>query len=339
MKAVVIHRFGGVEELCLEDVATPRPGPGQVLVRVAYAGVNPADWKDREGLVAGFYEARFPHILGFDAAGTVAEVGAGVTRFAPGDRVFTTSDHGAGVDGSYAEYLLVAEARLAHLPDTVALADAAAVPVAALTARQALLAPKRGALAAGQRVLVHGASGGVGGFAVQFAARAGARVATTCSGANVDYVRGLGSELALDYRADDVPGALRRWAPDGLDLIVDAVGGDSLPGRLDLLRRGGRLVSIATLVADGDIAAEQAAAEARGCRKIFAIMDSSRAGSELEEVAALLASGELRPPPVQVFALEDVRAAHELIRAGHVRGKLVLRIAGESIHGDTDKAP
>jgi len=329
MQAIVIDRFGGPEELRLAEVPTPEPGPGQVLVRVAYAGINPADWKDREGLVAGFYEASFPHILGFDAAGTVAAVGPGVDDFAPGDRVFTTSDHGDGVAGSYAEYLLVSAPRLAKVPPQVDLAPAAATPVAALTAWQALFAPERGDLQAGQRVLIHGGSGGVGSFAVQFAAHRGAHVAATCGAANLDYVRELGTECALDYRDDGYLNALRAWAPDGLDLIVDAVGGDTLPGKLELLRPGGRLVSIATLVADGDIAAETAEAEALGVRKIFAIMDSREAGRELEEIGQLLAAGAVRPPPIEVYPMAEVRDAHERIQSGHVRGKLVLEIAGD----------
>lgn len=329
MKAVVIDRFGGTQNLRLADVPLPQPGPGQVRVHVAFAGVNPADWKDMEGLVAGFYEVSFPHILGFDAAGVVDAVGPGVSGFAPGDPVFTTSDHGDGLAGSWAEYLLVSAPRLALVPAGLDLASAAAVPIAALTANQALLAPQRGNLQAGQRVLIHGASGGVGSFAVQLAALAGARVATTCSAANLAYVGELGSELALDYHDPDFPQRLRDWSGEGLDLIVDAVGGDTLPERLQLLRRGGRLVSIATLVADGDVAAETAQARSMGREKIYAIMDADRAGEELAALGARIAAGELRLPPVQVIDLQDAVNAVELVRSGHVRGKLVLRVCGD----------
>ena len=329
MQAVVIDGHGGSHALRLARVPVPEPGPGEIRVKVAYAGVNPADWKDMEGMLQGFYDTNFPHILGFDAAGTVDAVGAGVKDFVPGERVFTTSDHGDGVDGSWAEYLLVSAPRLAKIPDGLDFVDAAAAPIAALTAWQALLDPERGALQPHQKVLIHGASGGVGSYAVQMAARAGAQVATTCSSVNLDYVRGLGSALALDYRAGDFPGDLRQWAPEGLDLIVDAVGGDTLPGRIDLLREGGRLVSIATLVADGDIAAETAAARARGREKIYAIMDGTFAGEQLAAIGALLAGGELRPPPVGIFDLQDANIAVENVRSGHVRGKLVLRVNGE----------
>jgi NADPH2:quinone reductase len=329
MKALVLDRFGGPGEFRLAELPRPEPGSGQVLVKVAYAGVNPADWKDREGHTAAFFDISFPHIIGFDAAGTVADTGPGVSEFSVGDRVFTASDHGQGAPGSYAEYLLVSKERLAKVPDGIDLQSAAAVPIAALTAWQALHAADKGALESGQSVLIHGASGGVGGFAVQMARLAGARVATTCSAANLDYVSGLGSELALDYRKDDITGALAEWAPSGLDLVIDAVGGDTLQDPLALLKPGGRLVSIATLVADGDVAADMAAAANLGCQKILAIMDDSRAGEELSRIITHVEVGEIRLPPVQCFEMTDVAAAHELIQAGHVRGKLVLRIGGE----------
>jgi NADPH2:quinone reductase len=329
MRAIVVDRFGGPDELRRAELPVPEPGPGQVRVRVAYAGVNPADWKDREGLVAGFFEVSFPHTLGFDAAGTVDATGAGVTAFAPGDRVFTTSDHGEGAAGSWAEYLLVSEPRLAKVPPALGLAEAAAAPVAALTARQALLDPAKGNLQQGQKVLIHGASGGVGSYAVQIATHAGARVATTCSTANLDYVRVLGAALATDYRDQCFQQRIATWAPEGLDLVLDAVGGDSLPRRLELLREGGRLVSIATLVADGDVAAETERARAVGREKIYAIMDTTHAGVELEQVAALLAGGQIKSPPLRLYDLEDARDALEEVRGGHVRGKVLLRVCGD----------
>jgi len=329
MKALVLDRFGGPDQFRLAEMPIPSPGPGQVLVKVAYAGVNPADWKDREGHTAAFFDIQFPYIIGFDAAGTVAEVGEGVTSFADGDRVFTPSDHGQGAPGSYAEYMLVSEARLVAVPEGMSLESAAAVPIAALTAWQALFAPDKGDLKPNQTVLIHGASGGVGSFAVQMARIGGARVATTCSAANLDYVGELGSDLPLDYRADSVAGRIADWAPDGLDLIIDAVGGGTLDDPHALLRPGGRLVSIATLVADGDVEADMAAAAEQGVQKVLAIMDDSRVVEELSQIATHLQAGDILMPPVQVFEMADVAAAHERIQTGHVRGKLVLRIAGD----------
>jgi len=331
MKAVVLQRFGGPQELHIATLPRPVAGPGELLVKVAYAGINPADWKDREGHTAAFFRISFPYIIGFDAAGTVAEIGSGVTGFSVGDRVFTPSDHGQGAAGSYAQYITVSRQRLVHVPDNLDLQSAAAVPVAALTAWQALFSADKGQLRAGQAVMIHGASGGLGSFAIQFARLGGGRVATSCSGGNLEYVRSLGSQLALDYRSADFTAKIAAWAPQGLDLIIDAVGADSLPRAWQLLRPGGRLVSIATLVADGDITADTAAAAERGCHKVYAIMDDTHVAEELTHIARLLQAGDIRLPAVNCFDMARVAAAHEKIQDGHVRGKLVLRI------GDTQQ--
>lgn len=326
MKAAVLNAFGGPDEFELTDVPMPEASPGEMLIRVEYAGVNPADWKDREGYTALFFDIRFPYILGFDAAGTVAALGAGVTDFAVGERVFTVSAHGQGGQGSYAAYLAVPVDRVARIPDGLATRDAAAIPVAALTAWQALHDDAKGALASGQKVLVNGGAGGVGCFAIQFARLAGARVAATCSGRNAEYVRALGAELALDYRRGSVATELLGWAPEGVDLLVDAVGSDSLDNCLQLIKPGGRLVSIATLTRDGDIEAAIRDAEQQGKTKVFAMMDDVASGATLAQIADLVTQGQISLPAVQEFPLEEVAQAHRLIEGGHVRGKLVLRI-------------
>ena len=202
-----------------QSIPKPEPAPGEVLIRVAYAGINPADWKDREGYLSQFYDIHFPHIVGFDAAGTVDRVGEGVTAFAPGDRVLTVSRVGQGGQGSYAEFLPVPADRVAKIPDELPLVQAAVLPVAALTAWQALFDEARGKLQPGQAVLINGGSGGVGTFAVQFARQASARVAASCSGANADYVRQLGADLAIDYRQGRMPEAIAGWAGGGVDLL------------------------------------------------------------------------------------------------------------------------
>jgi NADPH2:quinone reductase len=327
MRAVVLERFGGPQELHIATVPRPVAGPGELLVKVAYAGINPADWKDREGHTAAFFNINFPYIIGFDAAGTVAGIGPGVTGFSLGDRVFTPSDHGQGVAGSYAQYITVSRERLVSVPDSLDLQSAAAVPVAALTAWQALFSAEKGNLMARQRVMIHGASGGLGSFAIQFAKLGKAEVATSCSARNLDYVRSLGSDLALDYHNQDFTATIAEWAPGGLDLIIDAVGAGTLPEAWNLLRPGGRLVSIATLVADGDIEADCAATARRGCHKVYAVMDDTRVVQELSRIAEHLAAGEIRMPPVACLPMDQVRAAHQQIQGGHVRGKLVLRIS------------
>ncbi len=325
MRAMIIENTGGPEALRLADVPTPEPGPGQVLIRVACAGVNPADWKDREGMLAMYVAYRFPYILGFDAAGVVERVGPGVEHPRPGDRVFTPGNHGQGAWGSYAEFMVADADRTAIIPPSMSFAAAASIPVAALTGWQALF--DRGGLQAGQRIMIHGGSGGLGSFAVQFARWAGARVAATCGTANVDYVRGLGAENVVDHRRDDIAGAIRAWAPDGLDLLVDAVGASTLPDGLGMVRPGGAYVSIPTLTDDGDIEASFAAAAARQVRRVFSTMSDVGCGRQLATIAGLITDGHVTLPPVRTLPLEQVAKAHALIQTGHVRGKLVLNVA------------
>lgn len=326
MRAMIIDKVGGPEVLKMAEVPTPEPGPGEVLIRVACAGVNPADWKDREGRVAVFFTMNFPYILGFDASGIVAKVGPGVTQVRVGERVITCSNHGQGRWGAYAEYVIASEDRIGPLPKNLDFAQGAAIPVPALAAWQALF--DKGGLKAGQKVLIHGASGGVGNFAVQFAKWAGAGVAGTCFAENIDYVKGLGADRVIDSRSEDIGKAVRAWAPQGVDLMFDVVGLRTLPNALDLLRPGGILVSILTLVDDGDIEADMAAAAARGFTKVLHYMNDVGARAQLKQIGELIEKGGVRMPPVQVFPLEEAARAHQMLQFGQLlRGKLVLRVA------------
>lgn len=325
MYAMIIEETGGPEVLRYAPMPTPVPQAGQLLIKVAYAGVNPADWKNRQGLLAAYRPYFFPYIIGFDAAGTVAGIGPGVSGFAIGDRVFTPTNHGQGDQGSYAQYTLASEDRVAHVPDGLALDQAAALPVAALTAWQGLF--DRGGLVAGQRAMIHGGAGGLGGFAVQFARWAGARVAATCSTANVEYLQSLGVERVIDYRREDIAAAVGEWAPGGVDYLMDAVGVSTLPNALDLVRPGGVFVSIPTLVDDGDMAAAALAAQQKGVRREFSVMNDVGCAPTLRRIAELLVQGEITLPPLREFALQDAAAAHRLIETGHNRGKLVLKVS------------
>lgn len=324
MRALVIDGFGGPDQLRVADVPTPRPGAGEVLVEVAYAGMNPADWKCREGWLASFFDYRFPFVLGFDVAGTVVALGEGVTAVAVGDRVAGYTRQGIGEWGSYAQYAAVWADAVVTLPPHVDLAEAAALPTAGITAWEAVFAS--GEITEGSRVLVHGGSGGVGTFAVQIARDAGARVAATCRAENADYVRGLGAELVIDYRTESVPDAVRAWAPDGVDLVVDAVGQGTLLSAVDLVRAGGRIAPIATLVPDEQPHDADAAAE-RGVRVVPTMTTYDRAGTQLRDLVDLLAAGKLRSPEVAVVALDGAADAHRRLAEGHVRGKLVLAMA------------
>ncbi len=325
MFAMIMNETGGPEVLQYGEIETPEPGPGEVRVRVAYAGVNPADWKNRQGMLAAFRPYVFPYVLGFDAAGVVDALGEGVTGFAVGDRVVTPTNHGQGAQGSYAEYVVANVDRVAPVPEAMGFAEAAALPVAALTAWQAL--QHNGGVQPGQRVLVHGGSGGLGSFAVQFARAAGAEVAATCSTGNVDYLRGLGVDRVIDYVTEDVTAAVKEWAPDGLDLLVNTAGASSLAHGLDLVREGGAFVSIPTLVDDGDIPADVAAAAGRGIERVYSMMTDIDCAPALATIAGLVVSGEVRLPEIRELDLREAAAAHEAIQTGHTRGKIVLKVA------------
>ena len=325
MYAMIIERTGGPEVFQYAEIDTPEPGPGEVVVQVAYAGVNPADWKNREGHLAQFRPYVFPYIIGFDAAGRISAVGEGVEGFALGDRVFTPTNHGQGGQGSYAEFVVANADRVARIPDGLNFEQAAALPVASLTAWQGLF--DRGGLQRGQQALIHGGSGGLGSFAVQFARWAGAEVAATCSTPNVQYLRDLGVDKVIDYRTENITREVQAWAPEGLDFLMDAVGVSTLPNGLDLVRSGGTFVSIPTLVDDGDIPAAAEAGAARGVNRVFSTMDDTNCARTLEKIAGLLVSGDVRLPPLRTFQLRDVADAHRILQQGHTRGKIVLEVA------------
>lgn len=328
MKAAAITEYGNADVFEIMQLPIPQPAANEVLIKVAYAGVNPADWKFREGYNQQFFPLTFPFVLGFDAAGIVTAIGENVCACAVGDRVFTPSNLGQGQPGSYAEYVIASEDRIALIPEGMSLMAASAIPVAALTGWQALFAKDQGDLQPGQTILINGASGGLGSFAVQFARWAGANVATSCSSANLDYVSSLGADFTIDYTAQNIAEEIAQWAPDGVDIILDAVGCGSLADPFALLKPGGKLVSIATLVGDGDIAADTAEAKQRGVEKIFAIMNDVGCSVDLGKIAGLIATGTVSMPPIECFELADIAAAHNKIESGRVRGKLVLRVAG-----------
>jgi NADPH2:quinone reductase len=217
----------------------------------------------------------------------------------------------------------VSQQSVVRIPDGLSFADAAAVPTPALAAWTGLF--DDGGLAAGQKVLIHGGGGAVGSFAIQFAKQAGAQVAATCGAYNVDYVRSLGCELAIDYRSANVTSAVRDWAPDGVDLVLDAVGGGTLPAALDLLRPGGILVGILTLVG-GDAGPNHAGAARRGLRTAVAY-SKMPSGARLGAIAALLASGRVRPPRIETMPLAQVAQALDRVQSGAARVKLVLQVA------------
>ena len=323
MKAIVIDRFGGPEVVRVAEVAPPPSAPGRLSIKVAMAGLNPADWKCREGWLRRYHQPSFPYVLGFDLAGTVSAVGDGCVGFAVGDKVVAKTEVARGGAGSLAEYTSVPLHFAAHLPAHVPMRDAASVPVAGITAWEAVF--EMGQLKSGQTVLVNGAAGGTGSFAVQLARMIKARVIATCSPGNFDYVRRLGADHVVDYRAPGLSEAIMKICPDGVDLVLDTVGQGVLPQSVQLARRGGRVVTIATLV-DGEPQPDPAAAAARDVTVATAMSNREREGPQLLALVAALADGRIRVPEIEVLPVWRAGEGLERLKAGHVRGKLVLSL-------------
>ncbi|MFB7846445.1 MULTISPECIES: NADP-dependent oxidoreductase [unclassified Streptomyces] len=295
----------------LKEVVLPRPvpGPGQILVTVRAAGMNPTDWKHR---AAGLFLNRLPLVLGWDVSGVVEAVGFGVTLFEPGDEVFGMLPYPHGV-GSHAEYVTGPARAFARKPAGVDHVRAAALPLAALTAHQALV--DTAAVRAGQRVLVHAAAGGVGHLAVQIAKSRGAYVIGTASAPKHDFVRSLGADEVVDYRTIDFRDAVR-----DVDVVLDPLSGDTRVRSLDVLRPGGVLVSLLP----GTDPDEAARAAARGIRVKTLLVEADHAG--MNAVADLVAAGSLHAHVEAVFPLADAARAHALGETGRTTGKIVLTV-------------
>jgi NADPH:quinone reductase-like Zn-dependent oxidoreductase len=303
MQAVHLHDYGGPEQLVLERSARPEPVADQVLIRVKAAGVNPADWKIGGGLFKQFSSLQFPWTPGLEAAGVIERVGADVKMFRPGQEVYGV------LSAAYAEYAVVKESDIQLKPSGLTFEEAAAVPVGALTAWAAVINTAN--VKAEQRVLVHGAAGGVGNNAAQLAHWKGARVIGTASAANGDFVRSLGAESVIDYNATSFESVLH-----DLDAVIDTVGGDLAARSFKVLRPNGIYVTVAGRLPAG-------AGEAEGVRATGA----GRAPAEtLHEISKLIESKHIRPIVGPVFPLSEASQAQQLSRTGHGRGRIILRI-------------
>lgn len=321
--------FGPSSHGRLAELPQPPCLANDLFVRMAGASVNPADWKEMEGKLTAFYPtypARW--VPGHDGAGIVEAIGDNVEGFAAGDRVVLMAARHIGPhSGTLAEYVRVDQAFAAKAPLSINLSASASIPTAGVTAYQALFRPDVGAATAGQFILIHGASGGLGGFAVTLASAAGLRVAATCRAANADYVRELGAEVAIDYTAGDVIAATRRFAPRGVDIAIDSFSGGKQGELLDALAPGGRLVVIATVTEDGDIASLTADANTRGLSIHFLVMNPATMGEDLAFLAKRIDHNEIKMPAITNYPLDEAADALAAIQAGKVRGKLVIQIA------------
>ncbi|GAA3897108.1 NADP-dependent oxidoreductase [Streptomyces gulbargensis] len=310
MRAISQDTHGTPEVLKEVLVPRPTPGPSQILVAVRAAGVNPTDWKHR---AAGLFLDRLPLVLGWDVSGVVEAVGFGVTLFKPGDEVFGMLPYPHGV-GSHAEYVTGPARAFAHKPAGVDHVQAGALPLAALTAYQALV--DTAGVRAGQRVLIHAAAGGVGHLAVQIAKSRGAYVIGTASAPKHDFVRSLGADDVIDYRTTDF-----RDAVHDVDVVLDPLSGDTRTRSLDVLRPGGILVSILP----GTDPDEAAKAAARGVRVETLLVEADHSG--MNAIAGLVAAGSLRAHVDAVFPLAEAAKAHALGETDRTTGKIVLTVS------------
>lgn len=309
MKAVAMHAYGGPEVLKYEDAARPDPATGEVLVRVHAAAVNPVDWKVRAGHLRGFLNYSLPLIPGWDLSGVVEATGAGVTDWKQGDAVYARPD--LRRNGAYAEYIAVRASELGHKPRSIDHVQASAIPLACLTAWQALF--DAGGLKAGQRVLIHAAAGGVGTFAVQLAKWKGAHVVGTASERNHAFLRELGADEVIDYTKTNFEEVVR-----DVDVVLDTLAGQTRDRSWNVLKKDGILVSILGQPSPDDAAQH-------GVRAAGVFVEPNQA--QLGEIAKLVDSGKLRPIIETVLPLAQAARAHEMNQTLHTRGKIVLQVA------------
>jgi NADPH:quinone reductase-like Zn-dependent oxidoreductase len=313
MQAIQLTRFGAPDRLQLVECARPRPGRGQYLVAVHAASVNPIDWKLRSGALRPFLWPRLPVVLGFDVCGVIAEAGPDAQRFAPGAAVYARLDTRYG--GGYAQYAVVGEAVLAHKPNGLSDVQAASVPLAAVTALQALR--DRARLRAGQHLLVVGGAGGVGHFAVQIGKALGAHVVASASAQNHDLLRELGAEHCIDYRSQPY-----RSFEAPYDVIFDTAVATSISSFLPLMAADGRYLA-ATPSLELIARAPVLALTSRQ-RIIFVMLKPSAA--DLDQLTYWIEAGQLKPVIDRTYPLAEVAAAHAYAEQGHVRGKVVLEV-------------
>lgn len=306
MEAIRIHEYGGAEKLIYEQVQIPEPAPDEIIIKVHAAGVNPMDWKIRDGRWKDSVRQKLPLILGWDVAGTVVRSGTLITRFKEDDKVFARLD--VLRNGSYAEYAVAKANDVAFAPN-VPLNVAAGVPLACQTAWMGLF--EVGGLKPKQKILIHGASGGVGTFAVQLAKIAGAYVIGTTSGPNVELVRSLGADEVIDYQKEDFSEKF-----EDLDMVFDTIGGETQARSWQMLRDKGTLVST--------VRVDEAAALKYGMTGKTFMANSN--GARLQEIAGLIDKRKIRVVIDREFTLKEVKKAHALSESGKARGKIILRV-------------
>lgn len=330
MKAAYIQRYGNINDVQLGEQSKPALTEHAVLVKVHAASINPLDLRVLEGEFKTILPVQFPFILGNDFAGTVVEVGANVTQFKVGDHVYAKTD----LNGAFAEYTVIQQSSLALKPDNISMELAASLPLVSLTAWQALVEIAN--VQAGQKVLIHAGSGGVGSIAIQLAKHLGATVATTTSSKNIAWVKALGADIIIDYKTTDFEQELKDY-----DVVLDTQGGSILEKSLNVLKRGGRIVSISG-PPDRNLAEAINAnwllkciipllswsirhkAKKRAITYSFLFMQPN--GQQLSEISKLVESGKINPIVDKTYELSEIKDAFQYVNTGRAKGKVVLKI-------------
>ena len=332
MRAIVVREYGTADVLREEDVPKPSPGPRDVLVRVCASSVNPVDWKIRSGGQRNIIRLEFPWILGLDVSGVVEAVGEKVTRFRVGDEVWSSPRHTR--PGTYAEYVCIDEREVAKKPKSIGHDEAASMPLVGLTAYQCVV--EKGRLQRGQTLFVHADSGGVGAFAIQIGKYLGAKVVTTCSAKNADFVKKLGAERVIDYTKEDFASVL-----SDVDVVLDSMGESAFEKNLAVTKRGGRISNITVDVPGlverlGPFFSLFALVWTMIRFHVWPLLSKGIAfrhvikrcdGEQLEILAKLVDEGAIVPTVERVFPLSEVAEAHRVSESHRARGKLVLHVA------------
>ena len=332
MKAFIVDRYKKKGALRFGDMPEPALRDDDVLVEIHAAGLNPVDSKVRDGEFKAILPYRPPFILGHDVAGTVVRVGSTVRRFKPGDEVYATPR--AGRVGTFAEFIAINEADVALKPKTLTMEEAASIPLVGLTAWQVLV--ERAKLKKGQNVLIHAGSGGVGTFAIQLAKHLGATVATTTGTANIELVKSLGADVVIDYKKQDFEKVL-----SGYDVVLNSLDGDTLQKSLNVLKPGGKLISISG-PPDPDFAREQGLnwflqqvmrllsfgirRKAKGRQISYSFLFMRANGEQLSQITSLIEAGIIRPVMDRVFPFEATNEALAYIETGRSKGKVVVKL-------------
>ncbi len=308
MKAARIHAYGDASQIVIEDAPMPTLADDDVLIRVVATSVNPVDWKIRKGYLKSMIPYQMPLVMGWDVSGVVEKTGPAVTKFKPGDAVYSRPD--IARNGAYAEYVAVRESEIAFKPATISHVEAASLPLVSITAWESLFTSAN--LTAGQKVLIHAGAGGVGSIAIQLAKAKGAHVTTTASAAKSALVTSLGADEVIDYRAEDFSQIAR-----DMDVVFDTVGGEVQEKSWSVLRPGGFLVSITDRPSEDR-------AKAEGKRAGFVFIGPN--APILTELAGMVDAGQVRPLIGAEYGLNDTAKAQEASETGRATGKIVIYV-------------